>query len=1309
MSKNNKDDNGGMKSAKHARGSSSFGGSSRPSAQRTPSGSDKSHLGVLSKEKPQGSLEKSLGLTVLTQSGIVELLNQDDRPTFVLDLAEQTTTGLGALKIVFANASLRAVPGVLDTISGLGRQGSPRLALDTPFSDFKSWCTSYVKDNEPRNVYLPSFSYAAITWTSSNLQKRFRVFRGQPVMPNSINLKSMPKSPGSPSASPAIKEKKYTSKSRSAGFHTIEEPLQDYFGPAGNVHVSERESSDGHGVGEVTREMRKSRLTKPSDIPLPLSPGFSFTSTPPADDGVQNASTRHHQYAMHPNQNQGFFDWTRLVNAPSLPRHVQFVKSIDWASTSLGPIEGWSSELRSMCNFIMASPHPAAMYWGPDYIIIYNEPYIYLAGQKHPQLMGQSYREAWAEIWDSVKDVFHRATKMGQTTMKEDDCLFIQRATMVGSLEEAWFDWSIIPLVGSDGSVVGLYNPAFEKTKRKVGERRLATLSAIGERTSTAKDVKTFWKQVISGLEANVNDAPFFLLYSVNDHIDSDSQSSLTKGKPSLTKSYVLEGSVGVPAGHSAATPEIDPQNKRHYLARIFSNAAKNSNRPLLLSVDDGTLDRDFLDGLEMRGYPEPCNFAVCCPVQSTRSETLGYFLIGINPRRPYDDKYSTFIQMLSRQISTAVASVVLFEEEIRAGERARRRADRARLELSEQLAVQKQVAMDTERKFTQMAKFAPVGIFMAGSDGVISYRNDKWYEIMKMPITAPKKDSTILYQWMDAIHDDDKERIEWLWSDLVHEGISMCTEVRFKSSWADEDGNIADTWVLASGYPDKDDDGNVRMIYGSITDISRQKWVELREKKRMEAAVELKRQQENFVDIVSHELRNPIAAMFLCSEEITNILSELLSKGQSQLLEYETSQGSMIDVIREAMESANTITQCAQHQKRIVDDILTMSKMDSALLLVTPSPEQPEVVVRRTLKMFEQEAKTARIRMEFQVDNSFRMLEVDWVQFDRSRLAQVLINLVTNAIKFTTTQQRRVIIVTLSATMERPSRDGRVSFFPPRIHKPDLTENAEWGEGEQLYMHIAVKDTGRGLSDDEKKLLFLRFSQASASTHVQYGGSGLGLFISRELVELQGGEIGVASQSGKGSTFAFFIKIRRATKPQDTSDYVSAHAPSTASHQSIKDSVPTPSTTTDLHSETASTQHSTPPSSEMPPRPTHILIVDDDTTNQAVLKRALEKQNFIAKVASNGQECLRHVKSSTFWSDNEGVYMANGRPLQIDVILMDKEMPIMNGIDCTKAIRELEREGEIKGHIPIILVSGDARASHVDLSREIGFVSSSL
>ena len=83
----------------------------------------------------------------------------------------------------------------------------------------------------------------------------------------------------------------------------------------------------------------------------------------------------------------GFFDWTRLPVSDSLPRHIQFARSVDWGKTALGPIDTWTPDLRQMCNLIMASPHPAAMYWGEDLVAIYNEAYVLLAGQKHPTLM----------------------------------------------------------------------------------------------------------------------------------------------------------------------------------------------------------------------------------------------------------------------------------------------------------------------------------------------------------------------------------------------------------------------------------------------------------------------------------------------------------------------------------------------------------------------------------------------------------------------------------------------------------------------------------------------------------------------------------------------------------------------------------------------------------------------------------------------------------------------------------------------------------------------------------------------------------
>ena len=84
--------------------------------------------------------------------------------------------------------------------------------------------------------------------------------------------------------------------------------------------------------------------------------------------------------------------------------------------------------------------------------------------------------------------------------MKDDDCLFVRRN---GFLEEAYFSWSVIPLIGEDGTVVGTYNPAFDKTRRKIAERRMLTLREVGEKTAVAREVKGFWGQVIKGLEYN--------------------------------------------------------------------------------------------------------------------------------------------------------------------------------------------------------------------------------------------------------------------------------------------------------------------------------------------------------------------------------------------------------------------------------------------------------------------------------------------------------------------------------------------------------------------------------------------------------------------------------------------------------------------------------------------------------------------------------------------------------------------------------------------------------------------------------------
>jgi len=142
--------------------------------------------------------------------------------------------------------------------------------------------------------------------------------------------------------------------------------------------------------------------------------------------------------------------------------------------------------------------------------------------------------------------------------------------------------------------------------------------------------------------------------------------------------------------------------------------------------------------------------------------------------------------------------------------------------------------------------------------------------------------------------------------------------------------------------------------------------------------------------------MRNPLSAVILCADELSSSLMEFKAEHE----------GLVRDQLDGCIEAAQTIQLCAQHQKRIINDILTLSKLDSALLLVTPVDAQPKSVVQKALKMFESEAHSAGVHLEFCVEDSFVDGQVDWVRLDPSRLLQVLINLITNAIKFTSTQE---------------------------------------------------------------------------------------------------------------------------------------------------------------------------------------------------------------------------------------------------------------------------------------------------------------
>ena len=248
-----------------------------------------------------------------------------------------------------------------------------------------------------------------------------------------------------------------------------------------------------------------------------------------------------------------------------------------------------------------------------------------------------------------------------------------------------------------------------------------------------------------------------------------------------------------------------------------------------------------------------------------------------------------------------------------------------------------------------------------------------------------------------------------------------------------------------------------------------------------------------------------------------------------------------------------------------------------------------------------------------------------DGIVADPTRLGQVLCNLLENAIKFTPQGE-----VELRAALVSKQADGAT-------------------------LHFTVRDTGIGIAPEKLKSIFEPFAQADTSTHRNFGGTGLGLTISARLVEMMGGKIWVESQPGRGSHFHFTMQVGAVTQPVNQSQFVKSipsalgqkagaagHAP--ANHYNVR----------------------------AEPSKLRVLLAEDNEVNQKLIVRLLEKQGHSATVVSTGRDALKALDEQ-----------------QLDLLLMDVQMPDMDGFETTAAIRAKERGGA--DHLPIIAMTAYA------------------
>lgn len=340
---------------------------------------------------------------------------------------------------------------------------------------------------------------------------------------------------------------------------------------------------------------------------------------------------------------------------------------------------------------------------------------------------------------------------------------------------------------------------------------------------------------------------------------------------------------------------------------------------------------------------------------------------------------------------------------------------------------------------------------------------NEVYYSPVWMRILGYEEKSLLnrLSSWSDRVHPDDLNQVI---EDINHHLAGETQIYENIHRIKHRDGHYL--WIAAKGRCIRDREGNPYRLVGTITDITEKKLAQEQLKAAKEEAETANRSKSDFLAMMSHEIRTPMNAVI----GMTSLLLD------TQLTDQ---QGEFVDIIRNSSDALLTI----------INDILDFSKIESGKLNLEEQPFDLRACIEESLDLVSSKARDKGIELAYLMDSQ----TPESIVGDVTRLRQILVNLVSNAVKFTETGD---VVISVTPTAE-------------------LSED-------QICLQFAVRDTGIGISRTRMDRLFKPFSQVDASTTRQYGGTGLGLAISQQLSELMGGRMWVESEESVGSTFYF-------------------------------------------------------------------------------------------------------------------------------------------------------------------------------------------
>ncbi|HET7600986.1 MAG TPA: response regulator, partial [Gemmatimonadales bacterium] len=320
------------------------------------------------------------------------------------------------------------------------------------------------------------------------------------------------------------------------------------------------------------------------------------------------------------------------------------MRTIDWPRTPLGPVEAWPQALRTLVKLLLANRFQMLLWWGPEYIQLYNDAYRPVLGTKHPSAMGQRARECWPEIWHILQPLVDTPFRGGAATWMDDIFLEINRH---GFVEETHFTiaYSPVPDEEAPGGIGGVLATIHEITEKVVGERRVVVLRDLGGRTvAEAQTAEAACAAAAAALAKHAEDVPFALLYLID---------------PEGTRAR-LAGAAGVEPGRriSPHLVELDPAPAAG--AAWPLGEAVREERP---QVVERLAER--FEVVPPGPWSDPPHTALVVPIPSNKAhQPAGVLVAGISSRLALNENYRAFLELVAGQIAMSVATARALESE---------------------------------------------------------------------------------------------------------------------------------------------------------------------------------------------------------------------------------------------------------------------------------------------------------------------------------------------------------------------------------------------------------------------------------------------------------------------------------------------------------------------------------------------------------------------------------------------------------------------------------------------------------------------